>query len=522
MNEYDPTTSAERSPLRDGVLRSLWQGHATAFEPQALPPGAEEEKWDVIVVGGGITGVTTALRLQEQGMRCILLEAHAIGFGTTGGTTAHINTMLDVPYDKLQRNFGTANAQLIADATRAGRNLIAANVERYAVDCGFAYKDGILFAENAEEADALQKILEASLEAGVDVRETDDVPLPLRATKAISYQKQAQMHPLRYLHAVAWAFEQAGGIIVQQARVSESRHSDGIHYVETEGGATFKGMHLLYATHIPPGINVLHFRCAPYRSYVLAAQVDEAQYPDALAYDMQEPYHYFRTQEADGKRYLIVGGADHKTGHGEPEVAFRELEAYLRTHFDVSSIDFRWSAQFFESTDGLPYIGQLPGASENTYVATGFGGNGILFGSFSAILLSDLILGRETPYEQLFSPKRVKPIAGFANFVKENANVAYRFVADRLRVEELEELIEMTPGTGAVVRLDNRKIALYKSPNNVIKALSPVCTHAGCIVAWNNAEKSWDCPCHGGRYGVDGSVLTGPPRKALEEISILD
>lgn len=523
MESINPTVPTDPLlPKRDGHLRSLWQGSAEVFTPKPVPADSEHIVWDVIVVGGGITGVTTALRLQEQGMRCLILEAQEIGFGTTGGTTAHINTMLDVPYNTLQRHFGTAGAQLVAEATREGRDLIASNVATYGIDCDFAYKDGILFAEDDAESDTLKEILDASIQAGVDVAEVSGVPLPLHARKAISYRKQAQMHPLRYLHALAQALESAGGSIMHTATVIDATPRDGVHHVELEGGTILKARHMVYATHIPLGINILHFRCAPYRSYVLAAQVDPAQYPDALAYDMKEPYHYFRTEETEGKRYLILGGADHKTGQGDPLASFRELESYLHKHFTVSSVDYQWSSQFFDSTDGLPYIGHLPGGSDDTYVATGFGGNGILFGSFSAILLSDLILKRESPYEQLFSPKRVKPLAGFASFVKENANVAYRFLADRFRVEELENLIELPSGTGTVVRVDKRKIALYKSPTHAISALSPVCTHAGCIVAWNDAEKTWDCPCHGGRYSVYGEVLTGPPRKPLEKISLLD
>lgn len=186
----------------------------------------------------------------------------------------------------------------------------------------------------------------------------------------------------------------------------------------------------------------------------------------------------------------------------------------------MASIDYRWSAQFFEPADGLPYIGKLPGGDEGTYVATGFGGNGILFGSFSAVLLSDLILGKENRFEKLFSPLRVKPVAAFTNFVKENADVIYRFVADRLSAEKLSGMVELAPDTGTVVTYEGQKIALYKSQDGALRALSPVCTHAGCIVAWNDAEKSWDCPCHGGRYDVTGSVITGPPRKDLKEIPL--
>lgn len=487
----------------------------TSFDSKMLNPS-----FDVLVVGGGITGVTTALRLQEAGKTCILVEAHHLGFGTTGGTTAHINTMLDTPYHTIEHDFGKEGAMLAAEAARLGRDHVARNVAAYQIACDFEYKDGILFAQTEQEESDLQQIYDASQRAGVDVEHADTIPVPLDFRRAINYRLQAQLHPLNYLYGLARAFTEAGGIILQQTRVLDNTWQQDSHEIETDAGM-IRAKHLIYATHIPPGKNILHLRCAPYRSYVLAAQLLGGQYPLDLAYDMQEPYHYFRTHLLDSKRYLIVGGADHKTGHGDPEGSFRELEAYVRKHFDVSVIDYRWSSQYFEPADGLPYIGKLPGSSGETYVATGFSGNGILFGSFSALLLADLVLGNDNSHEKLFSPSRIKPVAGFSNFIKENADVAYRFVADRLGVDKLDELVQLAPDTGAVVRFDGKKIAVYKSSAGAISALSPICTHAGCTVKWNNAEKSWDCPCHGGRYAIDGKVLTGPPRQDLEKIPLI-
>ncbi|MGV3762234.1 FAD-dependent oxidoreductase [Parapedobacter sp.] len=503
---------------RDGVLTSVWQEHiGYPFESQERR--FANQIWDVAIVGGGITGLSTALRLQEAGKRCIVIEAHQIGFGTTGGTTAHINTMLDTPYHTIESDFGIESSRLVADAACAGRDLIARNVSAYQIACDFEYKEGVLFAQTDEEAAALKKIYEGSLRAGVDVAPVNEIPVPFSFRMAISYRMQAQIHPLKYLLAIAQAFKAAGGTVVQHTQVSGCQRHQDAHHLETPLGS-IRANNIVYATHIPPGVNVLHFRCAPYRSYVLGAQLADEAYPGSLAYDMQEPYHYFRTHLLDGKPYLILGGADHKTGHGDPEISFRELEAYLHKYFDVTSVDYRWSAQFFEPADGLPYIGKLPGGDEGTYVATGFGGNGILFGSFSAVLLSDLILGIESPCEKLFSPLRVKPVAAFTNFVKENADVVYRFVADRLAIEKLEAMVELAPDTGAVVNYEDQRVALYKSPEGTLNALNPVCTHAGCLVAWNNAEKSWDCPCHGGRYDISGKVLTGPPRKDLEVIPL--
>lgn len=509
-----PQTSSQ---TRDGLLPSLWQQTAaTFFKPGGTDPN---RTWDVLIVGGGITGLTTALSLQEEGLSCLVAEAHTVGFGTTGGTTAHINTMLDTPYPTIESDFGTAGAETTAVAARSARDLIAKNVSTYGIDCDFEYKQGVLFAETGEQAAELERIFTASRRAGVDVVQADRIPVPLNYRMAIAYQKQAQIHPLKYIRALADRFMSRGGSLLEHTRVLNSTHKGDLHEVETTD-RLIKARRIVYATHIPPGVNVLHLRCAPYRSYVLAMQLADGNYPNDLAYDMQEPYHYFRSHVIEDRPYLILGGEDHKTGHGSPNDAFQRLEAYARKHFRVASVDYRWSAQYFEPADGLPYIGALPGGGPDVYVATGFSGNGILFGSFSGLLLTDLILGRENPCEKLFSPSRIKPVAGFTNFVKENADVAYRFVADRIGAEQLRELAALPPGTGAVVSYQKEKVALYKSPEGKVTALSPVCTHAGCIVAWNDAEKSWDCPCHGGRYDVNGNVLTGPPRKNLQELPI--
>jgi len=276
---------------------------------------------------------------------------------------------------------------------------------------------------------------------------------------------------------------------------------------------------VMYATHIPPGINVLHFRCAPYRSYALACTLKSGNYPDALIYDLKEPYHYIRTQEWNGKQYLVAGGFDNKTGHGENQAfAFTQLEAFVRELYDVDEIVYRWSSQYFNSADGLPYIGQMPGDADGVYCATGFSGNGITLGSLSGIVLRDILLGKETPFEALFKPSRVKPVAGFMEFVKENADVVSQFVGKRFAYEQLEALAGLAPGEGRLADWEGKKVAIYKDEAGKVYALDPVCPHAGCVVDWNNAETSWDCPCHGSRFAPNGALLTGPARKGLEPL----
>lgn len=314
--------------------------------------------------------------------------------------------------------------------------------------------------------------------------------------------------------ALAAAFEEAGGVIVQHCAVTGVRQEEVLE-VETSLG-TMNASQLVYATHIPPGINLLHLRCAPYRSYAIAVTLQDDNYPESLVYDLEEPFHYYRTQEIGGQRYLIIGGEDHKTGH-EPNTDFRfmTLEAYARQYFDIETVAFQWSSQYFASADGLPYIGHLPGASKNIYVATGFTGNGMTYGTASALVLRDLLTGKENEYTKLFHPGRIKPMAGFTDFIKENADVAAQLIGKWFSIDKLPAFAELAPGEGKVVSYEGTDLAIYKDDTGGIHAVHPTCTHLKCAVAWNGTEKSWDCPCHGARYSVDGSVLTGPATSAL-------
>ncbi|MGX5820085.1 FAD-dependent oxidoreductase [Chitinophaga lutea] len=502
---------------RDGRCVSLWQQSQEVYQPRQMN---RQDRYDVIIAGGGITGLSTALRLQEEGKRCLLLEAREIGFGTTGGTTAHINTLLDTPYSLIAKNFGEENAAMVAKAASGAVAQIRENIGKYDIRCGFSTAAAYLFAQDEEQEKELDKITEATSKAGIPVTDTDHIPIPIPFRRAIRVPGQAQFHPLEYLFALAKTFEHLGGAILQECPVTAADVvKEGVE-VETERGV-FKAGCLIYATHIPPGVNLLHLRCTPYRSYAVAAELADNAYPEDLCYDMEDPYHYFRTQEVEGRRYLIAGGKDHRTGEEANTAArFLQLESEVSKHFKVRQFSFRWSSQYYEPADGLPYIGRLPGFSDNVYVATGFGGNGMTYSAVAAKLLTDLIVKGESPYEQLFDPNRIKPVAGFTNFIKHNAEVVRLFAGKLFSGEALPELADLAPGEARLVLLDGEKLAVYKDDNGQVHAIRPVCTHLGCEVAWNAAELSWDCPCHGARYDADGLVLNGPADISLEKVHI--
>lgn len=501
---------------RDGNCTSLWQDHTGIYKSAGDVP---DRHYDVIVIGGGITGISTALLLQEAGKKCLVLEAHNLCFGTTGGTTAHLNTLLDTPYTTISKNFGEENAALVARATKEAIGLINTNCKRYLIDCGFEEADAYLFAQDEKQEQELEDIRKASEAAGLDVRYATRIPVPIPFTKAMQAKGQAKFNPTLYVQGLARVFEEMGGSIVQECPVQEVEKNDRMEVITIKG--RFTAADIVYATHIPPGINLLHLRCAPWRSYAMAVALENDQYPEDLAYDMHDPYNYYRTQIVDGQKYLVAGGMDHKTGHEEETGrCFRELEALVRQHFPVREVCYRWSSQYFEPADGLPYIGHLPGEQEHIFVATGYSGNGMVYSSVAALLLRRLILQEASPYTELFDPNRIKPVAGFTNFIKHNADVVKQFAEKFLPAENIPGLSALAPGEGKVVKYEDQKLAVYKSENGEVHAIHPVCTHMRCDVKWNSAERSWDCPCHGARYDVDGNVLTGPADRALEKVGI--
>ncbi len=362
----------------------------------------------------------------------------------------------------------------------------------------------------------LEDIVKSSAKTGLKITYSDSniVPRPFKKVAVIA--NQAQFHPVEYIFGLAKAFEEAGGIIMQHCMM-ESFDDDQVISIKTTKG-TLRSRNIVFATHIPPGINLLHLRCAPYRSYAIAVQLENDSYPDGLAYDMDKYYHYYRTQVIGGEKYLIFGGEDHKTGHDpEAENHFKNLETYLREEYEIRSVSYQWSSQFFESSDGLAYIGHLPGHADNVYVATGFGGNGMTYSHIAAKLISDMIVVGESVYSSVFDPKRIKPVAGFTHFVRENADVLKEFIAKRISADKIKTLGEVKNGEAKVIKYEGESIALYRSDLGILHAINPVCTHAKCIVQWNNAENSWDCPCHGARYNADGEILTGPATMKLEK-----
>ncbi|MFB1481237.1 FAD-dependent oxidoreductase [Corallococcus sp. RDP092CA] len=494
--------------------KSLW---TVTTLPRDFPSLSGHLDVDVAIIGGGLTGLTTAWLLKRAGKKVAVLEMHRILSGQTGQTTAHLTELLDTPYTTLARDFGEKGAHLAASSSRAAIEQIASLVETLGIDCGFTRAPAFRYAENERELRELLHEVAAAKQAGLLATFTKEVPLPFPVRGALRVEDQALFHPREYLLGLADRIPGDGCHLFENTKVVDL-HDGAPCRVVTERG-TVTAQAVVEATTTPLNRVAMHTKLYPYRSYAVAAPLSGPLEPGQY-FDSRDPYHYIRTQQVDSAPYVIVGGEDHKVGAEEDTAArFAALEAYTRDRFPVRRITHRWSGQVIEPADGLPYIGRNVG-SRHVYVATGFSGTGMTFGTLAGMLLTDLILGNENPYAALYDAGRVKPRAGARDFIQENAEVAFRFVADRLAKPDGRHLADVAPGEAKILEVDGRKVAVYREEDGTPHAVSPVCTHLGCHVHWNTAERTWDCPCHGGRFSPTGRVLNGPAVKDLPSVKL--
>ena len=470
---------------------------------------------DVAVVGAGITGTTAAMLAKLGGKRVALVDARVVGGGVTGGTTAHITEAIDTRYATLEQRFGLDGARLAADSSRAAIDKIAELSRRLSIQCDLERLPGYLFTENEDEVESLKGELEAARRAGLRV-ELERPSLPIVVKAGIRFDDQATFNPLSYVIGLADRVEGDGSYVFEQSRVLAVDDGDPclIHF---ENGSTLRAGRVILATHAPIDSVVLNTRVAHYRSYVVSGPVEQA--PHGLFWDTASPYHYVRSYRVGGRTELIVGGEDHRTGQ-EPHTdeAFERLVQYA-ARFGLETVERRWSAQVVEPVDGLPFIGNNPD-SEHVYVATGFSGNGMTLGTVAAMILSDACLDRPNPYADLYSATRVKPFAGLGTFISTNIAFPLHLMSDRLRPPDVRSLEEIERDEGCIVRVGGERLAVYRDVAGAYHAVSAICTHLGCQVGFNPAEKSWDCPCHGSRFALDGTVLDGPAITPLAQRGI--
>jgi glycine/D-amino acid oxidase-like deaminating enzyme/nitrite reductase/ring-hydroxylating ferredoxin subunit len=476
---------------------------------------------DVAIVGGGISGLTAALILSRAGKRVALLERDAIGSGETGNTTSHLTEAVDGRYQTLIKNLGEEGARRVAQSSREAIQWIETLVREASLDCGFMRVPGYLYTEREKDVPWLADELDAARRAGCAVGWTDQVPLPFKTYGGVYWDNQAQVHATAYLDGLLKEAITQGLQLFENTRVL-GVHEDAPCRIETDRGLV-RAADVFVAANVPVNNRVLlHTKLAAYRSYAIAAAAP-SELRAGLFWDTDDPYHYTRIHAIDGQTYLIVGGEDHRTGEKiDTGERYERLVAYAQERFKALNSEFRWSGQIIEPVDGLPFIGRNA-VAQRVFVATGYSGNGMTFGTLAGMIVSDTILGHANAYAELYDATRIKPIAAAIDYVKENLAFPAHLITDRLTSLNAEDrpVQALQPGEGGVFASDEGKIAVCRDKQGVVHACSAVCTHLGCDVAWNNGEQTWDCPCHGSRFSPDGTVINGPAVGDLRRVPVM-
>lgn len=501
-----------------GTTISTWM--ATADVP-TFPPLDADAECDVCIVGAGIAGLTIAYTLARAAKHVIVLDDGPIGGGETGRTTAHLTWALDDYYVDIEKLLGADAARLAAESHRSAVDRVEAIVSAEHIECELERVDGYWFAAKAEDARVLDAEADAARRAGAgQVERVGGIPgWSFQPPAALRFPNQAQFHPLKYISALARAIVRLGGRIHCGSHVEGFENRPRRPQVKTSDKHTVTADNVVFATNSP--INdwvTMHTKQAAYRTYVVAMRIPRGAVPRGLYWDTERPYHYVRLANGtDGEPVLIVGGEDHKTGQADdPERRFAALVDWTRQRFpSAGDVAFRWSGQVIEPNDYMAFIGRNPG-DQHVFIATGDSGNGMTHGTIAGMLIPDLILGIENRWEKLYDPSRVT-LASTGSFVKENANVAAQF-ADWVTPGEVSSPDEIRAGSGAVMRDGAKKFAVYRDDDGDLHIRSAVCPHLYCIVDWNSAERTWDCPCHGSRFDRFGKVINGPATSDLAEL----
>ena len=475
---------------------------------------------DVAIVGGGMLGISAAVMLKRQGATVAVLEGGRIAGGVTAYTTAKVSSSHGVHYSQVASSFGEKEARQYAQAQEAALERMQGWVDELGIDCDWRRKPSFIYSVDPSERRRMANEAEACKAAGLPVSLVQEAPeLPFSIVSAVRYDNQAEFHPRKYLLGLAREVPGDGSFIFERSRVVSAADGD-TGRVTTGEGYTVTASDVIVATHFPFMDRGLYFaRQHPERSYAMGVYVADHRV-SGMYLSTESPSHTVRSIPTERGEMLLVGGESHKVGQADERESYANLEAWAREHWDVQEVAYRWSTQDAMPVDGVPFVGKLNPGARSFWVGTGFRKWGLTNGTAAATILAGAIGGRPVEYAGVFDSTRVGPLAGAKELIKENVNVGRRFFQDHLSRPDERSAGDLAPGEGGTVRVGARKVGAYRDYDGVLHAVSVNCTHLGCAVAWNAAETSWDCPCHGSRFHPDGTVLEGPAVKDLKRESL--
>lgn len=491
---------------------SIWRDtvHLPAFSPLK-----GECATDVLVVGAGITGITTAYMLAKRGVQVTLIDASKLASGTTGYTTAKISAQHGLIYDHLIRSMGEEKAALYYQANKEGLHWIGNHVKENDLHCDFNMQPSILYATSDKEAQDIEKEKKAYDQLGILGTLTDSVALPFAVKNALIMPGQAQFHPLMYLHELIAELVKMNVPIYEETLAETIEEKETERQVKTKNGS-ISCQHVLICSHFPFYDYRFYFaRMFPELSYLLACETDGAL-PDGMYLSAGNPKRSIRGLHLNQKDYLLIGGENHKTGRGESmERHYERLADFAEKQFGQTKIVAHWSAQDFTTLDQVPYIGRMTKNNPHILVAAGFHKWGMTTSTIAAQILTDIVLEQANPYLALFSPSRFEATSMLASFLVENLQVAGQLIKGKLsRPVPLSD--ELQNDQAVIAELHGERVGAYRNEKGELTVFDTTCPHLGCEVNWNEGEKSWDCPCHGSRFKASGEIIDGPAKDPLK------
>lgn len=479
---------------------------------------SQDAKTDVVIVGGGITGITAAYLLVLSGVKVTVLEADRVGHGTTGHTTAKVTAQHGVIYDEFIQHMGLDKAKLYYDANQQAIEFIRATAYEQNIACDFEEQDAYIFTGTEDGARQLEREYAAYKAIGINGDFLDDIPIPLKVRKALVMRNQAQFHPLLYVAGLLRTIADKGGAVFENT-VAVDLEETPSPTVITRSGHRVTGSKVLICSHFPfHGAGGFYFsRMSANRAYVVAVKA-KGDYPGGMYINVEEPTRSLRSVVFNNERLVLAIGENHKAGQGGDALSHYEaLESFAQSVFGSVEVRYRWSAQDLSTLDKVPYIGNITSNHPNVLVATGFRKWGMTTGIVAAQLLTDAVLGKANPYASLYAPDRFYADPSIKTFLRENANVAGHLLKGKLEAP-LRHAEGLSRGEGAVIFHDGQRAGGYRDEAGTVRVVDTTCTHLGCEVVWNGEDRTWDCPCHGSRFLTDGSVMEGPAKQPLRRL----
>ena len=481
------------------------------------PQVTNEIKTNVVIVGAGMTGILTAYLLSNYSdLDIVLVDSDKVFHGASGYTTAKITAQHHIIYNKLIHYFGEEQTKLYASANYKAVDFIEKLIRELNINCNFTRLPSFVYTQKNSFKQLLEKEANALDRIGLDCNLIESLNLPLETICGIKLDNQAQFHPTLFLSKILEQLESTKVRIFENTTIIDLKEAKKCALL-TSTNNYIAAEKVIITSHYPfyDGLSFYFSRLIPKKSYIVASKLD-TNIPEGMFISAENPIRSFRTTDYNNQKMLLVGGDNHFTGHGTDLIShYESLTSFSRDVFQTSDVLYKWSTEDYGTLDGIPYVGKLNKTSTNVYVATGYNKWGMTNSVVASQLLTDTILEKENPLTDLYSPSRVSILASTKNFVTHNVDVGFQYLKSKLTFSDPEKEVDYTEAK--IVNIAGKQYGAYIDENNEVFILDITCPHMGCELKWNNADLTWDCPCHGSRFNYKGEVITGPAHSPLSQ-----